>query len=76
MAPLKPTFTTLLIKVLNELLSAANDEKSLVFVPLHLGAPFDTVGHYILLKRLELWVVFTVQWFYLYVVIYGNSIYR
>ena len=74
MAPLKPTFTTLLIKVLNELLSAADDEESLVFVPLHLGDTFDTVDHHIHLKRLELWVVFTVQWFYLYVVIYGNSI--
>lgn len=73
MALLKLMFTTVLIKVLDELLSGADDGKSLVFVLLHLAATFDTFRHCILLKYCEPWVTFMV---YLCVVIYGNLIYR
>lgn len=50
----------LLIKVLNVLLLAAGDRKSLGFVPSHLSATFDTMDRCVPLKCLKLRVALVV----------------
>lgn len=45
-----------LLKVLNDLLLAVDAGKSVILVLLDLSAAFDTIDHFILLKRLEQYV--------------------